>query len=306
MEKRQIQYVLVTLAILLAIVGSYFGITLPAPAIPTPDEGIGAQAVRERISIEASEDVILKQGADLLVYSDDEATQKFSIDGATGALDVQGGGLTLRNDETIDNYPDGTIGITATTVSARGNLETTGALDVQGGAVTLRNDETIDNYPNGTIGITATTVSARGNLETTGALDVQGGAVTLRNDETIDNYPDGTVAITATNVVANGTFDVSGTLNYGTDNLYPVGYASSGTALVGGVTATFTGTTTVASGLTTVISAVCVPYSVAVAAAATCGADWSGATVTLRSWKADGVTAGDVGTTVNYLIFGAK
>jgi len=107
-------------------------------------------------------------------------------------------------------------------------------------------------------------------------------------------------------VVAGGALDVGGTLNYGANDLYAVGYASAGQAIVAGVTATFTGTTTVASGLTTVIAAVCVPYTAPAATAATCYATWSGATVTLRSVKADGVTAGDTGTTVNYMIFGTK
>jgi len=36
MEQKQIQYVLIALALILALVGSYFGITLPAPDVPTP------------------------------------------------------------------------------------------------------------------------------------------------------------------------------------------------------------------------------------------------------------------------------
>lgn len=43
-------------------------------------------AIRERISILASEDVVLRNGADFIMYSDDQQTQKLLIDGATGSF----------------------------------------------------------------------------------------------------------------------------------------------------------------------------------------------------------------------------
>lgn len=36
-DKKTIQYVLIGLALILSVVGSYFGVTLPAPTIPTPE-----------------------------------------------------------------------------------------------------------------------------------------------------------------------------------------------------------------------------------------------------------------------------
>ncbi len=129
--------------------------------------------------------------------------------------------------------------------------------------------------------------------------DFTGADIVLDEGETISNSAAGTIAM-------GGIVDVSGNLLFGADNLSAVGYASGNTAIVAGVTAEFTATTTVSSGLTTVIAAVCVPYADPASTAATCSADWSGATVTLHSWKSADAAAGDTGTTVNYIIFGTK
>lgn len=59
---------------------------------------------------------------------------------------------------------------------------------------------------------------------------------------------DGTDVLTASNA---GNVDVAGTLQYGANNLYPVGYATSGQQLVYG-TAAVTGTLVLPHGLTTV------------------------------------------------------
>lgn len=64
------------------------------------------RGVRERISIDASEDAYLYNSADLYVYSDAHATQKYHVDGATGNTTIAGtltatgatvlnGGLTM-------------------------------------------------------------------------------------------------------------------------------------------------------------------------------------------------------------------
>ena len=47
--------------------------------------------LREKISIDARDDALLYNGADLVMYSDDHATQKFTVDGATG--NVTGSGV---------------------------------------------------------------------------------------------------------------------------------------------------------------------------------------------------------------------
>lgn len=59
-----------------------------APAVLDLDE-IEAR-VREKISIDARDDVLMYNGADLIVYSDNHSTVKFTIDGATGAITSTG------------------------------------------------------------------------------------------------------------------------------------------------------------------------------------------------------------------------
>ena len=72
-----------------------------------------ARAIRERISIDAQDDAYLYNGADLYVYSDNHSTQKFHVDGATGAVDaestanfasavtIQAGGLTISDGDAV-------------------------------------------------------------------------------------------------------------------------------------------------------------------------------------------------------------
>ena len=94
----------------------------------------------------------------------------------TGTLDVQGGDITLENDETIGNGTNGTILLTADTVTTTAilgvgtdlnvivNATVGGTLDVQGGDITLENDETIGNGVNGTVLVTATEFGVTGKL----------------------------------------------------------------------------------------------------------------------------------------------
>lgn len=78
----------VALVLLFAMV---FEISVPLPVFEesVPAAGVGSQAVRERISIDARDDAYLHSGADLYVYSDDHSTQKLHVDGATGAIDSE-------------------------------------------------------------------------------------------------------------------------------------------------------------------------------------------------------------------------
>ena len=188
----------------------------------------------------------------------DQSADTFNISAATtvggdlsttGALDVQGGDITLQNDETISNSTDGTIDLTATTVAtsndltvgnnavitgttdaqgaisdSTGNLQLndavdiTGALDAQGDIANSRGDVTVnDNLDvTGTSDLQGNVSNSTGNLtlddavDVTGALDVQGGDITLENDETISNSTDGTIDITADNTNLSGDLDVQG------------------------------------------------------------------------------------------------
>lgn len=126
-----------------------------------------------------------------------------------GGVDVTGGDITLRSDEAIGNSTDGTIVMTATTVSL------TGGVSVSGGDVTLRSGEAIGNSTNNTIAVTATTLSLTGGLlvATWDDMTVQA-ALALTND---------------TEIVPTGYYQ-------------PV-YVTSGTAGIGTASITTTGMT---------------------------------------------------------------
>jgi len=61
-------------------------VAVVAAAVAAAALVVSADAVRERISILASEDVVLRNGANLVMYSDDQVTQKLLINGQTGAF----------------------------------------------------------------------------------------------------------------------------------------------------------------------------------------------------------------------------
>jgi hypothetical protein len=103
------------------------------------------------------------------------------------------------------------------------------------------------------------------------------------------------------------TLDISGTFNYGTNNLYPVGYASSGQQLVYG-TDTITGTATPAHGLTTVTFCLCSLGSDPdddAGDAAMCTTAVSSNVCTLKTWQDDFVTAAtEADIPVHWLVVG--
>ena len=66
------------------------------------------RAVREKITIDARDDAYLYNGADLYVYSDDHATQKFKVDGARGDTTVAGD-LTLSAQTAITLTNNGVL-----------------------------------------------------------------------------------------------------------------------------------------------------------------------------------------------------
>lgn len=129
-------------------------------------------------------------------------------------------------------------------VGSGGELEVqSGAtLDIQAGvAETHANDATFTgevDFSGATLtGVSTSTLSSltvNGNAVVTGTADLQG--------DVSDSAGTFTVADNA---------DITGTVQYGADDLYPVGYATSGQQLVYG-TSSITGTATAAHGLTTV------------------------------------------------------
>jgi hypothetical protein len=110
------------------------------------------------------------------------------------------------------------------------------------------------------------------------------------------------------NTDLEGTLDVASTINYGADDLYPVGFATSGQQAVYGTDA-ITGTASAAHGLTTVTFALCTlgedPESGA-GDGAMCTVSVSGNVVTLDIWQDDFVTAAtETDVLIHWLVVGA-
>jgi len=123
MEQKQIQYVLIALALILALVGSYFGITLPAPDVPTPTSRAANvpcyfEPGGTGLTCGSGGTVTIGSGATLAVSSG--ATETHT---AASALD---GGATVG----------GGFGSTGCTISTVGALSCDGAATI-GGAATI-------------------------------------------------------------------------------------------------------------------------------------------------------------------------
>ena len=99
--------------------------------------------------------------------------------------------------------------------------------------------------------------------------------------------------VAGTMAVAGNT-DLTGTLVYGGDDLYAVGYGTSGQEMIWG-TESITGTLEVTTGLTTVTWALCTigedPASGAADHLANCTVAVSGNAVTVQVWEDDQITA---------------
>lgn len=162
------------------------------------------------------------------------------------------------------------------------NLIVTGTSDLQGNVSDSGGDLTIAD-----------------NAAITGTLDVQGGDITLENDETIGNSTDGTIAL-------GGAVDVTGaSLQYGPNDLYPVGSADSGFVMKWG-NSTVTGSAVVTpTGVSALTNVICTVGADSTAANATCTAAInSGTGIVLKVWAADGTTPGNAGTLVYYQALG--
>jgi hypothetical protein len=142
-----------------------------------------------------------------------------------------------------------------------------------------------------------------GNQAVTGDLAV-GGALDVAGASTLD----GGISVDSTKfVVADGTgnTDIAGTLQFGANNLYPVGYGTSGAKLIVGST-TITGTAALAHGLATSVAAAGCTLAAdpTTNEEADCTVTVSGTTVTGKVWKTDGSTAGDSPVAVNWWVLG--
>lgn len=167
-------------------------------------------------------------------------------------------------------------------ITVSNNLVVTGTADLQGNVADSGGDMTIAD-----------------NLAVTGTLDVQGGDITLQNDESISNGTNGTIAL-------GGAVDVTGaSLQYGPNDLYPLGVDTSGFEIVWG-SEVITGETAITHGLTSPVTALCTMGQAPSAAAGEsygCYAVVSGAVVTVTTVSSD-ATAATTGATVHWQVIG--
>jgi len=104
-----------------------------------------------------------------------------------------------------------------------------------------------------------------------------------------------------------GAVDAASTLQFGTDNLYPMGYATTGYEIQCGTTSTFTASTSIAAtALTTATYVLATQITTPAATAALLTvSDPTTTTVTLSSWEGD-YTAGTTGITAHYCVVGTQ
>jgi hypothetical protein len=135
------------------------------------------------------------------------------------------------------------------------------------------------------------------------------GAVTLNSTLDVDgNITSGTGGITLADTIAvTGAADFASTVQFGTDNLYPLGYASSGYQMVCGTSGVFTETTSVSvSGLTTVTHVLALQITDPADTAAIISVDQpTTSTVTFNSWVVTPtVGVGTTGVNIYYCAVG--
>jgi len=125
--------------------------------------------------------------------------------------------------------------------------------------------------------------------------------IVLENGEQIANAVNGTVTV-------SGNVDAAGSLNFGANDLYPLGVAADGLTLYCGVSAGFTATTTVAvgtHGVTTPTVALTTLQTQPAATAAFITASISGTDVVISTWDSS-YSAGSTETVAYYCIYGQK
>jgi hypothetical protein len=262
MDKRTIQYILTAAALIIAIVGAYFGISLPVPPMPGPD--INAQAVPTQ-SGPPGDFVSMSYGgtyqdaiavsvptanatADTALYINDLSVAKpFSVaEASTPVLDVgAGGGVSMYAATAV------ATGVPGLKVNSAGLGK---LLEVQDGGTNI-----VEAFNGGGAKITAPTAVATG----VPGLVVDGVGVSNPFEVRINATP-------AFTVQDNG--DVKGEVLH---------YASANNDIVCG-SQTITDTANVTHGLTTPAYAFCSMAATITGDAATCSAAISGSTVTVK------------------------
>lgn len=221
-----------------------------------------------------------------------------------------GGEMEFQNGATLDVQDGATVTLADSTIY--GSLIVTGTSDLQGNV-----SDSLGNFTIADNAVVTGTLTANGAGDFDLTLNVDGastlgGLLTLNDSLIVTGTSDlqGNVAdslgdfTVADNAIVTGTVDVQGaSLQYGPNNLYPLGASASGFQGVWGTT-TITNSGTVAHGLTSPAWGTCA-YSGTLTdnEEQLCSVDISGATVTIYTYKEAG-TAGDSGVAIYWMVIG--
>jgi hypothetical protein len=168
-----------------------------------------------------------------------------------------------------------------------GSVTASGAVDTAG-ALTALNAEIGGGFGGGYAGGSGCSIMATGAVKCDGAV-----------------YVRSTLGVTGA-VTVTGAADIGGTLNYGANDLYAIGHASSGKSVVAGQATTIAvGSVNVTHGLTSVDSVTVSICQVPTAVIAATNAVITSTTVTLEAW--DSVRSSRAnGAVLCYMIVGTK
>jgi cytoskeletal protein CcmA (bactofilin family) len=277
--KRVLAFIAVLVLVAMSGAAIYAILFQPAPPEAADAWGVrGGQVFPQEANFRGP--VNVHNASDLTLYNA-SATPVVVIDGAAGDVDLAG---TL----TVPSL------VTTTT-----DLTLTGDLAVGDDATITR--DLLANTATITGAISAADLTASDDLVVgddatiTGTLAALGG-ISLENAETIGNAVNGTIAMT-------GAVDVSGALQYGANNLYPLGFGTDGYQMVLG-SVEVTETVTVTHGLTTPLYGFCtMSGSPTDNEEQVCSLGILTDTVTIYVYKEDG-SAGDSGVDVFWQVYG--
>jgi len=117
----------------------------------------------------------------------------------------------------------------------------------------------------------------------------------------------GQQGITGSGVTNFSALDVAGAINYGANDLYPVGFASDGQQAIYG-TDSITTSATASHGLTTVTFCLCTlgeDAGTGAGDAASCSVAVATNTCTIKLWQDDGTAATEADVAIQWLVIGA-
>jgi hypothetical protein len=259
-------------------------------------------------------DLAQERGYSTAIYKDQGGDRQVHASGATSLFE-SGSALTLESGSTatftgatvtglIPSSIPGNVQITGTlavslTSTLVGNVDMQGTLSDSGDDVVIADNTQIT----GTLAVSLTSnlvgnVTAGGTLDVTGLSNLNGGVYDSSGDLNLND-----------NVQITGTLDVTSTIQFGADNLYPIGYASSGELAYAGASSSVTQTIVLSSthGATTAITYAACSVSDPDDDAGDpflCKVSITDGDVTFQAVQDDGDDASTAATTLYYILIG--